>query len=89
MNGQCFKSEDDQDNLASLGSVGGQPGQARQEVVSLSLGNLGTLPLSQPLTVDQRGEDGQEQAVAHVEQAHHLQHGEHVRGHGPGDCDYL
>ena len=57
-------------NLASFGSAG-PPAEAREEIL-LSLGDLGTLPLSELLTVDQGGEDGQHQAVSHVQDTYEL-----------------
>ena len=66
---------DEGGGLASLGA-GGPPAQPGEEVLGLLLGDLGALPGAQPLDGDQRGEDGQHEAVPHVEDAHHLQRGE-------------
>ena len=66
---------DEGGGLASLGA-GGPPAQPGEEVLGLLLGDLGALPGAQPLDGDERGEDGQHEAVPHVEDAHHLQRGE-------------
>ena len=63
---------DEGGGLASLGA-GWPPAQPGEEVLGLLLGDLGALPGAQPLDGDQRGEDGQHEAVPHVEDAHHLQ----------------
>ena len=52
-------------NLASLGSVG-PPTQAREEIFCFCFGNLGTLPLSELLAVNQCCQDGKNKAVTHV-----------------------
>ena len=59
-------------NLAALGPCT-PPAQAGEKVFRVRLGNLGALPLPEPLDRDEGGEDGQDEAVAHVEDAHQLQ----------------
>ena len=61
-------------NLASLGSVG-PPTQAREEIFCFCFGNLGTLPLSELLAVNQCCQDGKNKAVTHVQNAHNLKDG--------------
>ena len=61
-------------NLAALGPCT-PPAQAGEKVFRVRLGNLGALPLPEPLDRDEGGEDGQDEAVAHVEDAHQLQAG--------------
>ena len=72
---KSFRSSSEQDS-ASFGVVCPPCStETREEILGLGLGDLGTLPLSQLLRVDQDSDDGQQQAVPHVQDADQLQQG--------------